>query len=283
MTKKTIKDLRQDLALAKYAESTCAQYVRTAERLEARFEKPAAEIERDDLRTYVGELSELELSSSWLNVQLAAIRFVYAKTLGTPEKVSFIKFPKQVSVLPAVLSLEEVGRLLPGIREARLQAIAMVMYGAGLRLSEALSLQVGDIDGARGVIRVRHGKGGKARESKLSASLYEWLRDYWCRVRPPQPYLFASPRTGKPPCGDTVRKALAKAGRDVLIKKPVRPHILRHSFATHLLEQGTDIRVVAALLGHASLSSTMRYTRVTEKLVRETPSPLDLLPQRRRR
>ena len=280
---KSIEDLRQDLALARYAETTRAQYTRTAERLESRFRKPVREVERDELRTYVRELQELELSSSWLRGQLSALVFLYGKTLGTPEKVAFIKLPKQVSTLPEVLSLEEVGALLPGIREERLQAVAMVMYGAGLRLSEALALEVGDIDGARGVIRVRLGKGGKERESKLSLSLYEWLRDYWYRVQPPKPHLFASPRTGKLPAAETVRKALAKAGRAALIKKPVRPHILRHSFATHLLEQGTDIRVVAALLGHASLSSTMRYTRVTEKLVRETPSPLDLLPQRRRR
>ena len=222
-------------------------------------------------------------SASTVKLHLAALTFLYRRTLGCPEKVSFIKFPKQVSALPDVLSLEEVGALLPAIRVPRIQAIAMVMYGAGLRIEETLSLEVGDIDAARGVIRVRHGKGDKPREAKLSSSLLEWLRDYWYREQPPRPHLFASPRTGKLPAQGTVRSALAKAGKEALIKKPVRPHVLRHSFATHLLEQGTDVRVVAALLGHASLSSTMRYTRVTQKLVRETPSPLDLLPQRRRR
>jgi site-specific recombinase XerD len=158
----------------------------------------------------------------------------------------------------------------------------MVMYGAGLRITEALALEVRDIDGARGVLRVRHGKGDKAREAKLSPSLYAWLRQYWARVRPPMPYLFASPRTGKPPKSDTLRKALKHAAKDAWIKKRVTPHVLRHSFATHLLEHGTDVRVVGALLGHTSLKSTARYARVTEKLVRETPSPLDLLPQPRR-
>jgi site-specific recombinase XerD len=131
------------------------------------------------------------------------------------------------------------------------------------------------------VLVVRHGKGNKAREAKLSPALYQWLRKYWGRERPPQPYLFASRHTARPPCGDTVRAAFADAAKKAGIKKKITPHTLRHSFATHLLEEGTDVRVVAALLGHASLQSTMHYARVTEKLVRQTPSPLDLLPQRR--
>ena len=195
--------------------------------------------------------------------------------------MSFIKYPRKHSPLPQVLSLAEVGALLNAIRKPRYQAIAMVMYGAGLRVAEAISLKVDDIDGYRGVIRVRHGKGDKAREAKLSPSLYGSLREYWWRERPPQPYLFAS-RAGKLPTYGTVRKALALAAKQAWIKKRVTPHVLRHSFATHLLEQGTDVRVVAALLGHAGIHTTARYARVTEKLVRQTPSPLDLLPQRRR-
>jgi site-specific recombinase XerD len=196
--------------------------------------------------------------------------------------VSFLSYPKKYSPLPTILSLGEVDALIRAIEHPCYQAIAMVMYGAGLRISEALALEVSDIDGKRGVIRVRHGKGDKAREAKLSRMLYEWLRQYWDRERPSQPYLFASRRTGKPPHPEAVRKALAQAAKEAGIKKPTKPHTLRHSFATHLLEAGTDVRVVGALLGHASLLSTARYARVTEKLVRETPSPLDLLPQKRR-
>ena len=158
----------------------------------------------------------------------------------------------------------------------------MVLYGAGLRIAEALALEVTDIDGARHVIHVRHGKGDKARESKLSETLLMWLRAYWFRERPPMPYLFASQKTGRPPSAIAMRAALRKAAKTAGIKKHISPHVLRHCFATHLLEQGTDIRVVQALLGHESIRSTAHYTRVTEKLVRETPSPLDLLPQKRR-
>jgi site-specific recombinase XerD len=278
---KSIEQMIQDLALTNYAKRTQEGYLRTARHLAERFRRPLAQLSREEFRTYVEELSARGRSASWLKMHLAALVFLGKKTLGRPELVSFITFPKQHSPLPVVLSLDEVGAVLRGIRQARYQAIAMVLYGSGLRITEALALEVTDIDGARGVIRVRHGKGNKAREAKLSPTLYQWLREYWARERPPLPYLFASARTGKPPAAATVRRALADAAKQGWVRKPVKPHVLRHSFATHLLEAGTDTRVLAALLGHASLSTTARYARVTEKLVRETPSPIDLLPKRR--
>ena len=277
-----ITRMRQDLALSKYAEKTRESYLKTAEELSRRFGRPVAELSRDDLRVYVEEVSQRGRSASWVVVHLAALAFLFRKTLGRPELVSFLSYPKRHRPLPTVLSLDEVGALLRALRKPLYQAIAMVLYGAGLRITEALALEVTDIDGARGVIRIRHGKGNKAREAKLSASLYRWLRAYWARERPPLPYLFASKVTGRPPCDATVRAALAHAARQAWIKKHVTPHVLRHSFSTHLLEQGVDVRVVSALLGHTSLTTTARYGRVTEKLVRETPSPLDLLPHRRR-
>ena len=280
---KCITMLGQDLARAKYAETTRRSYVKTAEHLSRRYGRSLAELTAEEIRAYVDELTARNRSSSWLRMHLAALAFLYRKTLGRPELVSFLKFPKQSLPLPRVLSLDEVGALLRALRKPVYQAIAMVLYGAGLRITEALALEVTDIDGARGVLRVRHGKGGRAREAKLSPSLYHWLREYWSRQRPALPYLFAQPATGKPPVAATVRHALALAAKQAWISKHVTPHVLRHSFATHLLEHGTDVRVIAALLGHASLSSTLRYAHVTEKLVRETPSPLDLLPYRHRR
>lgn len=277
-----IDKMRQDLARAAYAQQTQTQYVKVIERLGARFERPVATLSRDQVRSFVDEVMARPLSTSTKARDLAAIKYLYEKTLGRPEMVSFVRYPKQHPKLMAVLSLEEVNRLLQAIRHPVYQAIAMVLYGAGLRVAEALVLEVSDIDGERGVIHVRKGKGGKAREAKMSSVLHGWLQEYWDRCRPAAPYLFAS-RTGKPPIGQSVREAVRKAATAAMIKKRVTPHVLRHSFATHLLEHGTDVRVVAHLLGHASLASTMRYARVTEKLVRETPSPLDLLPQRRRR
>jgi integrase/recombinase XerD len=280
---KHITMLGQDLARAKYAESTRHKYLKTAEHLARRFGRPLSELTAEELRTYVDELTARSTSGSWLRMHLAALAFLYRRTLGHPERVSFLKFPKQSLPLPKVLSLDEVSALLRALHKPVYQAVAMVLYGAGLRIAEALALEVTDIDGARGVIRVRCGKGGKGREAKLSPGLYRWLRRYWFEQRPALPYLFAQRVTGRPPTADTVRRAIALAAKEAWIPKHVTPHVLRHSFATHLLEHGTDVRVLAALLGHSSLSSTLRYAHVTEKLVRETPSPLDLLPQRRRR
>jgi integrase/recombinase XerD len=280
---KSITMLGQDLARAEYAESTRNNYLKTAEHLSRRFGRPLSELTAEELRTYVDELTARSKSGSWLRMHLAAVAFLYRKTLGRPEVISFLKFPKHSLPLPKVLSLDEVGAVLRALRKPVYQAIAMVLYGAGLRIAEALALEVTDIDGARGVIRVRCGKGKKAREAKLSPTLYHWLRQYWAEQHPARPYLFAQRATGRPPTAATVRHALALAAKEAWIPKHVTPHVLRHSFATHLLEHGTDVRVIAALLGHSSLSSTLRYAHVTEKLVREAPSPLDLLPQRRRR
>jgi len=277
---KCIEQMGQDLARAGYAKSTQHNYLQTMKALSKRFGKPVDGLTREELREFADATVAESGSSSSARHKLCALLFLYRKTLGRPQDVSFIKLPKKYSALPQVLSLREVAVLLPAIRNRRYQALAMVMYGAGLRLREALALEVDDIDGARGVIRVRHGKGNKAREAKLSQSLYVWLRQYWDRERPLLPFLFAS-QGGKLPNDATLRKALLLAAKQARINKHVTPHVLRHSFATHLLEQGTDLRVVGALLGHASISSTARYARVTEKLVRQTPSPLDLLPQRR--
>ena len=278
----SITQLGKDLAQAGYAKTTLWKYVKTAKELAARFKKELADVGREELRQFAEELTGRGKSASWLSSQVSALRFLYCKTLGQSDKVSFLSHPKQHRKIPTVLSLNEVHRLIGAIEVPRYQAIAMVMYGTGLRITEALALQVSDIDGARGVLHVRHGKGDKAREAKLSQSLYQWLRQYWDRERPPLPYLFASRSTGKPPFAATVRSALALAAKKAGIKKRVTPHTLRHSFATHLLEEGTDHRVVSALLGHASLQSTAHYAKVTQKIVRQTPSPLDLLPQRRR-
>lgn len=279
----SIKRMIQDLARGEYSEKTKELYLWTVNDLARRFGRPVANLTVDEIRTYADEIVSAGKSSSWVKIQFAALKFLYRKTLWRPELVSFLSFPKQYSTLPAVLSLEEVDALLHELQNPRYQAVVKVMYGAGLRISEALALEVTDIDGARGVIRVRHGKGNKAREAKLSKSLLQMLRQYWALERPPLPYLFASKKTQKPPVADTIRRAIADAAKRASLTKHVTPHVMRHSFATHLLEEGTDIRVVSVLLGHASLESTARYARVTDKLIRETPSPLDLLPKNRQR
>jgi site-specific recombinase XerD len=196
---KEIEDMARDLAMKGYAARTQVGYLRTAKKLEAHFKRPVGELSRDELRGFVEALQAQGKSASWLNGQLCALRFLYRKTLGRPELVSFISLPRVHSPLPQVLSQKEVHSLLNAIQNPRYQAIAMVMYGAGLRIAEVRVLEVRDIDGERGVIRVRHGKGDKAREAKLSPSLYSWLRDYWRREQPAAPYLFASKSGQLPP------------------------------------------------------------------------------------
>jgi site-specific recombinase XerD len=238
----SIEQFAQDLARASYSSGTCAAYVAVAKRLADVLGKPFDKATRDDVRRFVDGLGDI--STGRFNVALSAVLFLFRRTLGRSEVVSFIKVPRRHSKLPPVLSIEEVHGLLRAIKEPRLQAIAMVMYGAGLRISEALALKVGDINRNRGVIHVRKGKGRKEREARLSPTLYEWLREYWRRTRPPEPFLFSSRKTGKPPVVATVRNAIAAAAKDAWIKVHVTPHVLRHSFATHLLDEGFDLHVV---------------------------------------
>jgi len=278
----TIVQFGQDLARAGYSQTTCSEYIKCAEALAGYLGKPIAEATREQVRQYVDSLGSRGLSATVERRMLCALLFVFRRTLGKPEFVSFIKLRRRYSKLPTVLSYKEVHALLNAIEQRRYQAVAMVMYGTGMRVTEATRLTVRDIDAERGVIQVPRGKGGKPRQVQLSESLCQWLRQYWDRERPPAPYLFAN-QQGRLPASGTMREVLLLAAQQAGIKKHVTPHVLRHCFATHLLEEGTDVRVVSALLGHASISTTARYTHVTRKIVRQTPSPLDLLPQPRRR
>ena len=277
---KTLTRMQQDLAYAGYAQSTRESYLNSAKEMLTRIGRPVEGIGRDDLRAHVEHLRGQGKSASWLKMKLAAMVFLFTKTLGRPAEVSFVVWPKQHSPLPTVLSLEEVGAFLGALHHPVYRMIAMVLYGTGLRIAEALSLEVSDVDGARGVLRVRHGKGNRAREAKLSSGLHQRLRAYWDRERPERPYLFTSRRTGRPPTQKAVCAAFAAAAEQVKISKPVTPHVLRHSYATHLLDAGTDVRVIQALLGHQSLQTTARYARVSTALVQKAPDPLELLPSR---
>jgi site-specific recombinase XerD len=276
--KAILDHLQQDLARAGYVESTRKQYTKTITTFLTDARRSASDLDRNDVRDFIGKLEAQNKSASWMKMQLAAVVFLFSKTLGKPNEVSFISFPRQHSPLPTVLSQDEVARLFEALRHRRYRTIAMVLYGTGLRIREALALKVEDVDAARGVIHVRHGKGDKARDVKLTPALLGWLRRYWVLEHPAKPYLFSTRRTGKPPIPDAVRAALAQAADDAGITKKVTPHVLRHSYATHLLEAGVDVRVLQQLLGHANTHTTARYARVSTKLIEKTPSPLELLP-----
>jgi site-specific recombinase XerD len=210
-------------------------------------------------------------------VAVSALRFLYHVTLKQDRGIEMIPFPKQEYQLPVILSPEEVLRLLEAAPSFSHQVIFKTMYGTGVRVSEALHLQVPDLDSQRMMIRIEQGKGHRDRYVPLSPKLLELLRTYWRKLRP-QPWLFPGQFPHQPLSRHAVGDAIAQASERAGLKKHISPHSLRHAYAVHLLEAGIDIRKIQLLLGHRSLSTTARYLRLATTTVCATTSPLDLLP-----
>jgi len=208
---------------------------------------------------------------------VSALRFLYHVTLKQDRVIEMIPLPKQECQLPVILSPEEVMRLLEAAPSFSHQVIFSTMYGTGLRVSEALHLRVSDLDSQRMMIRIEQGKGHRDRYVPLSPKLLELLRTYWRKLRP-QPWLFPGQFPNQPLSREAVGDAIARASERAGLKKQISPHSLRHAYAVHLLEAGTDIRKIKLLLGHRSLSSTARYLLLATTSVCATTSPLDLLP-----
>jgi integrase/recombinase XerD len=221
-------------------------------------------------------LAGLGRSWSHINQVSCALRFFFGVTLGRQDASARIVSARQPHKLPVVLSGEEIARFLEAVPGLRSRAALTTAYGARLRVSEVVALKVGDLDSGRMLIRVEHGKGGKDRYVMLSPQLLAILRAYW-RLAKPARWLFPGSRAGRPISTATLQTACRAAVREAGLDKPVTVHTLRHSFATHLLEAGTDIRIIQVLLGHARLSTTARYTQVATTLIADTTSPLDRL------
>jgi integrase/recombinase XerD len=270
--------MMQDMALAGYREKTRKTYIESI-RLLAKFYKRAPDtLSQDELRGWARHLMEQGASSQRLRQHFAALKFLFAKTLGRPQDVAFLSWPRDIEKLPEILSAEDVERLLGALRTPTYRVLHTTIYATGLRIGEALLLETRDIDAARGVIHVRHGKGGKERLVMLSPRLLTILRAYWKHERPPAPYLFSSKKTGRPVSKDAAREALKHAARAAgLGHKHITPHLLRHSFATHLLEGGTELRTIQVLLGHAHIRTTTLYARVSTGLLAKAKSPLEML------
>jgi site-specific recombinase XerD len=235
---------------------------------------------QEEVRQWVEHLGTKGLSPQRLRQHYAALRFLYAKTLGRSEVVSFLSSPKDRKRLPVVLSVAEVARLLEQVTEFRYRVFCATLYGTGLRIGEACRIQTCDIDASRGVIHVRNAKGGRERLVGLKPGLLQLLRTYWLHERPAAPWLFAS-RKGNHFSGHPINTALADAAKRAGIEKRVTAHTLRHCFATHLIEEGTDLRVIQALLGHACIKSTTRYAQVSAGMIAKAKSPLELLTDKR--
>lgn len=274
----------QDLKLRCYRRGTVQVYVGCVKRFVAFHWKPPTEMGESEVREFLLHLAEEKhLGPSTLRMYLGAIAFLYATTLGRPEVCARIPWPRDGRrKLPDILSLAEVERLLGAVDAIKHRAIITTAYGAGLRITEACSLKLGDIDSQRGLLHVRDGKRGRDRYVMLADALLRGLREYWKLVRPAGPYLF--PGHGRDFISPSaVSQALHKAVAAAKITKHVTPHTLRHAFATHLLEAGEPIRVIQALLGHSSIRTTGRYTHVSVAQIARTKSPLDRLPHRRGR
>ena len=207
---------------------------------------------------------------------MAALRFFYGTTLRRPDIAGQIPMPRRSDHLPTVLAREEVEHLLKAVPDLKLRTALITIYSAGLRISEALRLTARDIDSARMVICVRQGKGSKDRYTVLSKQLLSILRDYWHRTRPSH-WLFPGRNPSRPMTKRSLQLACRRAAEAAGLSKLVTVHTLRHSFATHLLEQGVDIRVIQDLLGHRHIKSTVGYARVAIDMIRQVQSPLELL------
>jgi site-specific recombinase XerD len=266
----------EDMSIRNLSPATQRSYVHAVARFSRYFGRSPDRLELEDVRAFQVHLISTGISWPALNQTVCALRFFYGVTLGheeIPERIAYAREPRK---LPVVLSADEIVRFLEAVPSLRTRTALTTAYAAGLRASEAVRLKVGDIDSARMVIRVEHGKGGKDRYVMLSAQLLGILRSYWRLVRP-RLWLFPGRDEGKPLDVQVLHAACRSAGAAAGLSKRVTVHTLRHSFATHLLESGTDIRIIQVLLGHSNLSSTARYTQVSSGLIQRTQSPLDRL------
>jgi site-specific recombinase XerD len=270
--------MEADLRLQNFRPGTQVEYLRCARKLAEHFMRPPEELDKEDVRGYLLHLLLVrKLSPSSMKVHIASLKFLYGVTLGRPEVVEWVRMPRIRRRLPEVLSGNEVGAIIGAVESVKYRAVVTTTYAAGLRVSEACRLRVADIDSGRMVIRVQDGKGGRDRYVMLSERLLQGLRAYFRIERPKGEYLFPGKTPGSPITPDSVRRVLKAAVKKSGVKKRVSPHVLRHSFATHLLEGGADIRTIQVLLGHQSINTTQLYAQVSTRHIARTKSPLDLL------
>lgn len=267
----------EDMRLVGLSDGTQRVYVDAVRNLARRYQRPPDQLTQEQVRAYFIELSRRGLAPSTVRVQLFALKFLYLNTLQRDWSLLKLYRIKKSKRLPVVLSPEEVWLLLDHLRRPDLRMCATLMYACGLRASEAGRLRIDDVDGKRMVVWVRRGKGDKDRQVPLPSRTLERLRQYWRDRRPPQPWLFPD-TTGKAPINRGVLdRAIRAARRQSGIRKRVSCHTLRHSYATHLLERGVDLRTIQGLLGHANIKSTVVYLHLTQGVmenVRQTINEL---------
>ena len=280
MTQEKMSPLRarmvEDMRIRGMAETTQKAHIRALKDFTAFLGRSPDTATPDELRAYQLHMTDSEVTPSVYNARITALRFFFGMTCDREDMKKYMQFRTEPRKLPIVLSFEEVSAVLasapgPGLKY---RAALGIGYGAGLRASEVTNLKVRDIDSDRMLIHVERGKGGKDRDVMLSPSLLTLLRDYWREARP-QGWLFPGQSRVEPLSPRSLNRAFNSAKRMAGIKKPATLHSLRHSFATHLLEADTDVRVIQVLLGHAKLTTTARYTHVATKTLRKVASPFE--------
>ena len=267
----------EDMKLRNYAPRTIQVYVERVATFAKHFGKSPEHLGAADVRAYLLSLvQEKHASWSYYSQAVAALRFLYRTTLGKKWMLKGVVSPRKQKKLPVVLSPDEVAQFFEAVTGLKHRAILMTAYAAGLRVSEVVALRVDDIDSRRMVIRIRQAKGQKDRYVMLSLRLLAVLREYWKAARPTL-FLFPGKVPDRPVTTRTVGRACRDAREAAGLGKHVTVHTLRHSFATHLLEAGTDIRIIQVLLGHRNLRTTEVYTHVSAVALEATQSPLDRL------
>jgi integrase/recombinase XerD len=266
----------EDMTVRNLSPATQRSYLHAVTKFSRHFGRSPGLLGIEDVRAFQVFLVSQGISWPALNQTVCALRFFYGVTLNRseiPERIAYARTPQK---LPAILSADEVVRFLEAVPGLKTRTALTAAYGAGLRASEAVSLKVADIDSDRMLIQVRHGKGARDRTVMLSPQLLTILRTYWRLVRSRE-WLFPGRDETRPLDVQVLHAACRSAARSAGLTKRVSVHTLRHSFATHLLESGVDIRIIQVLLGHKSLSTTARYTQVATTTIARTQSPLERL------
>jgi integrase/recombinase XerD len=270
-----------DLRLKNFSPGTVRVYVHAVAKFAQHFGRSPDTLTREEVRAYLVQLIDRGVSRSYTVLCRNALRHLYQDTLKRTDWLSGIPRPKRERRLPVVLSRDEVQRLFAVVTNLKQRALFMVAYDAGLRLSELINLRLEDIDSGRMVLRIRQGKGKKDRYARLTPGLLELLREYWREFRPENllfPGATANKRYDLATPGQLLKKVCRKAG----IQKRVSMHTLRHSFATHLLEAGVNLRVIQQMLGHDKIQTTALYTHISLEELRAAPSTMELLQVGRR-
>jgi len=268
----------EDLRIRNLSEHTQRNYIGHIAAFARYFGRSPEELGLEHIRSYQVHLrEERRLSFSTFNIAVCALRFLYRTTLSKDWDITRIPFARPPRRLPVVLSPEEVSRFLAAVQNPKHRAILMVAYSGGLRVSEIARLRIADIDSQRMVIHVRAGKGNKDRFVPLSPKLLDVLRSYWRELRPKE-FLFPGRSPSRPIATGSIRQACRTTAEKAGLSKRVTPHTLRHSFATHLLEDGVDMSTIQLMLGHGALKTTAHYARVSSERIRAVRTPLDMLP-----